>query len=80
MQQGSPAAGACLKANCSTPVAISGQSLMLGGDDIAAVDDQLVTQATDVRAAREQALPSQQVTLTILRQGKWARVAEALGE
>lgn len=62
------------------PATIDGQSLLVGGDIITALDDQPVTQIEDLQGLVRQAEPDQEVTLTILRDGEQVEVSVTLGE
>jgi serine protease Do len=62
------------------PVTINGQSLLVGGDIITALDDQPVSRMEDLQGLIRQAEPGQEVTLTVLRDGKQVEVPVTLGE
>ncbi len=65
----SPAEKAGLLGSLKT-VEINGQQVQVGGDVIVAIDGQSVSQMGELRALVLAAKPGQQVTLTILRDGK----------
>jgi S1-C subfamily serine protease len=59
---------------------INGQQVQVGGDVIVAIDGQSVSQMGELRTIVLEAKPGQQVTLTILRDGKEMTVEVTLGE
>lgn len=67
--QGSPADQAGLQGSFK-PLTGNGQRLTVGGDVITAVDGQAVTRLQDLQSIIRQDKPGQDVTLTILRNGK----------
>jgi len=75
----SPAEKAGLRGS-SKAVEIDGQQVQVGGDVIVAIDGQAVSQMGELRALILEAKPGQQVTLTILRDGKEMKVQVTLGE
>jgi S1-C subfamily serine protease len=75
--QGSPADQAGLRGSFK-PVVINGQTIQVGGDVIAAVDGQSMTQVDDLTAFLQQAEPGQTVTLTILREGQEMQIQATL--
>jgi serine protease Do len=79
VEAGSPADEAGLRGSYK-PITINGQSLLVGGDIITALDDQPVNQMEDLQGLIGQAEPGQDVTLTVLRDGKQVEVAVTLGE
>ena len=79
VDQGSPADQAGLRGSYK-PVVVNGRSLLIGGDVITALEGQPVTQIEDLKAMLSQAHPGDEVTLTVLRDGKEARVRVTLGE
>jgi len=62
------------------PIVISGHQLAVGGDIITAIDDQPVTQIEDMQTFIQSAQPGQEITLTLLRNGKQVEVSLTLGE
>ncbi|UCC87493.1 MAG: PDZ domain-containing protein [Anaerolineales bacterium] len=79
VEANSPADQAGLRGSYK-PATIDGQSLLVGGDIITALDEQPVTQIEDLQALVRQAEPDQEVTLTILRDGEQVEVSVTLGE
>jgi serine protease Do len=79
VQAGSPADQAGLRGSYE-PVTINGQSLLIGGDVITAVDGQAVSRMEDLQGLIRQAEPGQEVTLTVLRDGQKLQVPVTLGE
>jgi len=79
VQAGSPAEEAGLRGSYM-PATINGQSLLVGGDIITALDDQPVSRMEDLQGLIRQAEPGQKVTLTILRDGQQLQVPVTLGE
>lgn len=75
---GSPADKAGLRGSFK-PATINGEQMLIGGDIITAFDDQPITSFEDLQAALAQSSPGQNVTLTILREGKSQRVDVTLG-
>ena len=75
----SPADEAGLLGSSQT-VEIDGQQVQVGGDVIVAFDGQSVSQMEELRALVLEAKPGQQVTLTILRDGKELTLEVTLGE
>jgi S1-C subfamily serine protease len=75
----SPAEKAGLQGG-SKAVDINGQQVQVGGDVIVAIDGQSVSQMGELRTIVLEAKPGQQVTLTILRDGKEMTVEVTLGE
>jgi len=61
-------------------VEIDGQQLKVGGDLIVAIDGQPVSQMQELRAFVLEAEPGQEVTLTILRDGREMTLEVTLGE
>lgn len=76
---GSPADEAGLHGSFKA-VTIQGQRTLVGGDVIVAVDGQPVSQIDDLTAFLKQAQPGQDVTLTVLRDGKQLDLAVTLAE
>jgi S1-C subfamily serine protease len=79
VEVGSPADEAGLRGSYK-PATINGQSLLVGGDIITAVDDQPVNQMEDLQGFIRQAEPGQQVSLTVLRDGKRTELSVTLAE
>ncbi len=79
VEAGSPADQAGLRGSYK-PVTINGQSLLVGGDVITALDDQPVSQMEDLQGIIRQTEPGQEVTLTILRDSQQLQVPVTLGE
>jgi S1-C subfamily serine protease len=62
-------------------VTINGQSVMVGGDVIVAMDQQSITGLEDLQTFMAGAKPGQQVTLTVLRNGtREGKIDVTLGE
>jgi S1-C subfamily serine protease len=62
-------------------VTINGESLMVGGDVIVAMDEQQITGLEDLQSFMAEARPGQQVTLTVLRNGtREGKIDVTLGE
>lgn len=78
VQPGSAAALVGLKVG-STPYTVDGQSVMIGGDIITAVNGQAVNSLEDLRNAMAQFNPGQQVTLAVLRNNQSIEVPVILG-
>jgi len=76
---GSPAEKAGLQGSSMT-VDINGQQVQVGGDVIVAIDGQQVSQMAELRAFVLEARPGQEVSLTILRDGKEITIEVTLGE
>lgn len=74
---GGPAAKAGLRAS-STPATISGQTVMVGGDVIVAVDGNTITQSSDLTDLLSQFSAGQKVQVTIIRGGKTQQVTVTL--
>jgi S1-C subfamily serine protease len=79
IEQGGPADQAGLRGSYK-PVTIDGRQVSVGGDIITALDGKAVNQIADLQALVQQAEPGQQVTLTILRDGKQVEVSVTLAE
>ena len=77
VQSGSPAEQAGLQSS-SKSVTINGQDVMVGGDVITAIDHQNITGMQDLQTILRQDKVGQQVTLTILRDGKQQDVTVTL--
>ena len=78
VQPGSAAEKAGLKAG-ATPYTINGQSVMIGGDIITAIQGQSISTLEDLRNELSQYNPGQAVTLSILRNNEPVDVAVTLG-
>jgi serine protease Do len=79
VEQGSPAGEAGLRGSYK-PVVVNGRQLLVGGDVITAMDGLAVNGVEDLQAQVQQAQPGQEVTLTLLRDGKQVEVPVTLGE
>jgi len=79
VEAGSPADQAGLRGSYK-PATINGQSLLVGGDVITALDGQPVNQMEDLQGRIRQAEPGQEVTLTVLRDGNQVEAPVTLGE
>jgi len=77
--QGSPADEAGLHGSFKS-AEIGGQSLKVGGDVIVAAGDQSIGSMAELKAFLAEAEPNQQVTFTVLRDGKQVQVDVTLGE
>ncbi|MGE5249820.1 MAG: PDZ domain-containing protein, partial [Bacteroidota bacterium] len=77
VQSGSPADQAGLQGSFK-PVIINGQRILIGGDVITAIDGNPVSNMGDLQAYMQTASPGQQVSLTILRDGKEQTLAVTL--
>jgi serine protease Do len=78
VQPGSAAALAGLKVG-STPYTLDGQSVMIGGDIITAVNGQAVNTLDDLRNAMAQFNPGETVTLSVLRDNQTIELSAILG-
>lgn len=79
VEHDSPADQAGLRGSYK-PLTINGQSILVGGDIIVAVDEQPVTQMEALQARLQQAKPGEEITLTVLRDGKKMKLSVTLGE
>ena len=79
VEPGSLADSAGLQAG-SKSVTINGQQVMIGGDVITAVNGESVTTVGELRAALGQLQGDQELTLTVLRQGKETEITIKAGE
>jgi serine protease Do len=79
VEVGSPADQAGLRGSYK-PATINGQRVPVGGDVITALDGQPVNQMEDLQSLIRQAQPGQEVTLTLLRDGKQLEVPVTLAE
>jgi serine protease Do len=62
------------------PMVIGGRQLAVGGDIITAIDDQAVSGMEDLQTFIQTAQPGQELTLTLLRDGKQVQVSLTLSE
>jgi S1-C subfamily serine protease len=69
VEVGSPADQAGLSGSYKS-ARIEGQLMPVGGDVITAIDGQAVTSLEDLQAYLQQTKPGQEVSLTVLREGK----------
>ncbi|MFQ5341134.1 MAG: trypsin-like peptidase domain-containing protein [Anaerolineae bacterium] len=76
---GSPADQAGLRGSYKA-VTVQGQRVLIGGDVIVAMDGRPAAQVEDLVAFLRQARPNQEVTLTLLRDGKQVKVQVTLAE
>jgi serine protease Do len=76
---GSPAEKAGLRASGKS-VVINGQSVMVGGDVIVAVDGQSTARMEELRAILQKNQPGQKIELTVLRDGSQIKVSVELVE
>ncbi len=76
---GSPAAKAGVQGGTDT-VTVQGQQYVVGGDVITKIDDQTVTSFNDLLSYLAEKQPGDQVTLTLVRDGKTMTVDVTLGE
>ena len=79
IEQGSPADNAGLHGSFK-PTTINGQSILVGGDIITAVDGQAIHNVQDLQSIIAQASPGDKLTLTILRDGQEQSINLTLGE
>jgi serine protease Do len=79
VQAGSPADKAGLQGSFK-PVIISGQRVLVGGDVITAIDGKPITSFDDLQVFIKTAKPDQQVTLTVLRNGKEQTLTATLSQ
>jgi S1-C subfamily serine protease len=79
VEAGSPADEAGLRGSYK-PATINGQSLLVGGDVITALDGQPVSRIEDLQGLIRQAEPGQEVSLTVLRDSQQLQVPVTLGE
>jgi S1-C subfamily serine protease len=79
VQAGSPADKAGLQGSFK-PVLINGQRVLVGGDVIIAINDQPVNSFDDLTTFIQTAQPGQQVTITVLREGKQQTLTATLTE
>jgi S1-C subfamily serine protease len=77
--QGSPADKAGLRGSYKS-LTVNGQTLFVGGDVIVAADAQPVAGMEDLLGFMQQAQPGQEVTLTLLRDGRQVKVTVPLAE
>jgi serine protease Do len=79
VQAGSPADQAGLQGSFK-PVIINGQRVLVGGDVITAIDGKTLTSFDELKAYISTATAGQQVSLTILRDGKQQTLTATLAE
>lgn len=79
VQAGSLADSAGLRAG-SKPVTINGQQLMVGGDIITSVNDQSVAGIEELKAILSQLTPQQELSLTLLRDGREMQITIQPGQ
>jgi S1-C subfamily serine protease len=79
VQAGSPADKAGLQGSFK-PVILGGQRVLVGGDVITAIDGKSITTFDDLLAFMQTAKPDQQITLTILRDGKEQTLTATLAQ
>ncbi len=75
---GSPADQANLQGSYK-PMTIDGTQLLIGGDVITAVNDQSIATIEDLRSFLQQANPGDEISVTVLRDGKTVQVPVTLG-
>jgi S1-C subfamily serine protease len=76
---GSPADQAGLRGS-NTPLEINGEQILIGGDVITALDKKAVESIEDLVALLREAQPGQEVTLSILRDGRPMTLVVTLGQ
>ena len=76
---GSPADEAGLRGGYK-PLTIHGQRILIGGDVITALDDQETDSMETLQSLLQETEPGQEITLTLLREGKEHTVPVTLGE
>ena len=64
----------------TTPYTIQGQSVMIGGDVITAIDGKAVNTIEDLRSVLQQYTTGQQITLSVLRNGNTIDLTATLGQ
>lgn len=79
VEAGSPADKADLRGSYK-PVLINNKRVMVGGDVITAVDGASITSPDELKTALTSHQSGEQVTLTILRDGKQMEISATLGE
>ena len=79
MEAGSPADQAGLQGSYK-PANIDGESILIGGDIIIALDGEPVAYVAELRQQVSAKNPGDEVTLTILRDGKQMEVEATLAE
>jgi len=79
VEVGSPADQAGLRGSYK-PATVDGQSVLVGGDVITALDGQPVSRMEDLQGLIRQAEAGQEVTLTVLRNGQQLQVPVTLAE
>jgi S1-C subfamily serine protease len=75
---GSPADQAGLRGSFK-PMVVQGQQILVGGDVITEMDRQSITSLEGLAIFLQKAHPGQEITLTILRDGKQSNVLVTLG-
>ncbi|MFC1861155.1 trypsin-like peptidase domain-containing protein [Chloroflexota bacterium] len=76
---GSPADEAGLRGSYK-PITVDGRRILVGGDVIAAIEDQQVNRIEDLQTTLQKFKPGQRVKLTILRNGSRFEIEVTLGE
>jgi S1-C subfamily serine protease len=79
VEKDSPADKAGLKGGYK-PLDVEGREVMIGGDIVTAVNGEDVAAIEDLRGIILRAAPGDEVTLTILREGKEMKISVTLGE
>jgi serine protease Do len=79
VESGTPAEQAQLRGS-DQEVTINGQTVMIGGDIITAVDGKAVASLTDLRSLIGSYQPGTEITLTIIRDGSTLEVPITLAE
>jgi S1-C subfamily serine protease len=79
VENNSPASQAGLRGG-SQPFEINGESVLLGGDVIIAIDGKAVASIADLKAALADMQPGESVSLTILRDGDQQELDVTLGQ
>lgn len=77
VQQGSPADQAGVQGSFK-PAIINGETVLIGGDVITAIDGKTVETMETLRSAIQEMKPGQQITLSLLRDGEKLSVAVTL--
>lgn len=77
VQQGSPADQAGVQGSFK-PAIINGETVLIGGDVITAIDGKAVETMETLRSAIQEMKPGQQITLSLLRDGEKLSVAVTL--
>lgn len=79
IQRGGPADQAGLRGSAK-PVAVNGQTVLIGGDVITAIDNQPVADMSGLQGLLGNYSPNQEATLTVLRGGDSVEIQVMLGE